>query len=77
MEAPRLSGAEKHVISEENRSTVILPLKKKTRIRPLKTAFYLFLLGFFCYCVWLTVHRLLPEGQAASVLSDFLLFQGF
>lgn len=78
MEDPKITDGRQNIIKEENAQTVILPMAhRRRRVNVLKLLFFLFLLGFFVFCVWLTGQRLFSEGQlAAEVFTEFLIEQG-
>lgn len=78
MENPRLSDGRQNIIKEEKMQTVILPVAHgRQRVSVPKLLFFLFLLGFFAFCVWLTAQRLFPEGQVpAGTFTEFLIEQG-
>lgn len=78
MESPRLSDGRQNIIKEEKTQTVILPVAhERRRVSVPKLLFFLFLLGFFAFCVWLTVQRLFPDGQVPTgAFTEFFIEQG-
>ena len=65
-------------IKEENQTTVVLSLRaRRHRNGRVKALFFLFLLGFFGFCVWLAVCKLVGGGQqTAAAFADFFIEQG-
>lgn len=78
MENPRLSDGRQNIIKEEKQQTRIFPVThRRRRVNVPKLLFFLFLLGFFAFCVWLTVQRLFPEGQVPTgAFTEFFIEQG-
>ena len=52
---------------------VTLRGRQDVRIRPVRAAFYLFLMGFFLYCTRVTAGQIVSDANLRSALSDFLL----
>ena len=51
--------------------------RRVERIRPVRAAFFLFLLGFFLYCVSVTAEQMTADGGLLLAFSDFVISCGF
>ena len=79
MEGSRLTERKTPPALEEevSKKTVILPIIKRARARPLRALFFLFLLAFFCYCVILTATHFFPDRRLSVSVLEFFLEQEF
>ena len=78
MEPRRIdNGREEAVRESRQKETVVIPVVKRRRARPIQAIFFLLLLAFFAFCVWLTGTRLRQEiNNPEGHIGAFFVEQG-